>query len=140
MKSQSSIAGWIFGKLTKQRKRMKTTEFNIAKWNVRSMLQAGEMEEIADELKKYNIQIRALQEVRWPHDGWIKEKNYTLLYSVLKTSKGQHGTGFLITGNATQCILGFEPIIERMCKLRIKGRFCNMTIISVYAPAEDENK
>jgi len=56
MKSQSSIAGWIFGKLTMQRKRMKTMEFNIATRKVRSMLQAGKMEEIADELKQYNIQ------------------------------------------------------------------------------------
>ena len=62
------------------------------------------------------------------------------LYSGLKTSKGQHGTGFLITGCATQRILGFEPINERMCKLRIKGKFYNMIIISVYAPTEDENK
>ena len=38
-----------------QRKRVKNTEFNIATWNVRSMLQAGKMEETADELKKYNI-------------------------------------------------------------------------------------
>jgi hypothetical protein len=30
---------------------MKTIEFNIATWNVQSMLQAGKMEEIADELK-----------------------------------------------------------------------------------------
>jgi len=82
---------------------MKTTEFNIATWNVRSVLQAEKMEEIADELKKYNIKITALQEVRWSQDGWIKKKNYTLLYSGLKTSKGQHGTGFLITGCATQC-------------------------------------
>jgi exonuclease III len=27
-----------------------------------------------------------------------------------------------------------------MCKLRIKGKFYNITIISVYAPTEDENK
>ena len=118
-----------------QRKRMKNKKFNIATWNVRSMLQAGKMEEIANELKKYNIQITALQEVRW-----IKTKNYTLLCSGLKTSKGQHGTGFLITGCATQWILGFQPITERMCKLRIKGKFYNMTIISVYIPTEDENK
>ena len=107
MKSQSSIAGWIFGKRNMQSKRMKTTEFNIATWNVQSMLPAGEMEETADELKKCNIQITALQEVRLPQDGWIKKKNYTLLYSGLKTSKGKHGTGFLITGCATQMYIRF---------------------------------
>jgi len=85
------------------------------------MPQAAKMEEIADELKKYNIQITALQEVRWPQDEWIKKENYTLLYSGLKTSKGQDGTGVLITGRETQCTLGFEPI-ERMCKLRIKHK------------------
>jgi hypothetical protein len=50
-------------------------EFNTATWNVRSMLQAGKMEDIADELKRNIIQITALQEVRWLHDGWIKNKN-----------------------------------------------------------------
>ena len=132
MKFQSSITGWIFGKPTRQHKRMKTTEFNIATWNVRSVLLAGKMEEIADELKKYYIQIRALQEVRWPHDGWIEKKNYTLLYSGLKASKGWHGTGFLITGWVLQCIIGFEPINERMCKMRIKGKFCNQSIYFVF--------
>jgi hypothetical protein len=32
-----------------------------------------------NELKEYNIQITPLQEVRWPQEGWIKKKNYTLL-------------------------------------------------------------
>ena len=36
------------------------------------MLQAGKMEEIADELK-YNIQITAFQEVRWVQDGLKRE-------------------------------------------------------------------
>ena len=52
------------------------------------MLQAGKMEEIADELEKYNIQITALQEVRWSQDGCVKKKNCTPLQSGLKTSKG----------------------------------------------------
>ena len=34
----------------------------------------------------------------------------------------------------------FEPINERICNMRIKGKFYNMTIVSVYAPTEDENK
>jgi exonuclease III len=48
--------------------------------------------------------------------------------------------GFIITCCATQCALGFEPINERMCKLRTRGKFYNMTVISAYAPTEDENK
>jgi exonuclease III len=91
-------------------------------------------------VEEYNIQITALQEMRQSHDGWIEKKNYTLLHNELKTSKRQHGTGFLITRCATQRILDIEPINERMCKLRIKGKFYNMTIISVYAPTEHENK
>ena len=91
-------------------------EFNNATWNVRFMLQAGKMEKIADELNRYNIQITALQEMRWPHDGWIRNKNYTLLYSGLKALKGQHGTGHLITGCVTQCILGLNPLMKEYAK------------------------
>jgi hypothetical protein len=40
------------------------TDINVAAWNVQSMLQAGKLHEIADELIKYNTQITALQEVR----------------------------------------------------------------------------
>jgi len=29
-------------------------------------------------------------------------------------------------------ILGFEPISDRMCKLRVKGKFYNMTVINMY--------
>ena len=42
---------------------MKTKEFNIATWTVQCVLKAGKMEKIADELKKCNIQMTALQEV-----------------------------------------------------------------------------
>ena len=33
-------------------------------------------------------------------------------------------------------ILGFEPISDRICKLRVKGKFYNMTLINIYAPTE----
>lgn len=113
-------------------------DLRMATWNIRTMLQAGKLEEIADELKKNNMQITALQEIRWPNSGYITKKDYTFMYSGLKDMKGQRGTGFLVRGEARKCIMGFEPINERMCKLRIKGKFCNITIVSVYAPTEDK--
>ena len=34
-------------------------------------------------------------------------------------------------------ILGFEPISDRICKLRIKEKFYNVTLINIYDKEED---
>ena len=34
-------------------------------------------------------------------------------------------------------VIGWQPINERMCKLRIKGRFFNYSIINVHCPHEE---
>jgi hypothetical protein len=35
---------------------------------------------------------------------------------------------------------GFAPYNERLCRLRIRGKFHNITIISAYAPTEDKDE
>jgi exonuclease III len=85
------------------------------------------------------MRITALQEVRWTESGWIRKKNCSFTYSGHKTLKGRSGTGFMITGSAVQSIFRFDPISDRMCKLRIKGKFNNMTLLSVYVPTEGSN-
>jgi hypothetical protein len=35
-------------------------------------------------------------------------------------------------------IIGFEPCNERLSKLRIRGRYYNISIINAYAPTEDK--
>ena len=37
-------------------------------------------------------------------------------------------------------ILGFKPVSDRICKLRVKGKFYNMTLINIYAPTEDKEE
>ena len=37
-------------------------------------------------------------------------------------------------------ILGFEPISDRIRKLRVKGKFYNIILINVYAPNEDKEE
>ena len=53
----------------------------VGSWNVRKLLQAGKMAEIADELLKYDLDITALQEIRRKGYGRIKKTRYILLYS-----------------------------------------------------------
>jgi exonuclease III len=36
--------------------------------------------------------------------------------------------------------MGFSPETDRICSLRIRGRFFNTTIICVHAPTEEKNE
>jgi hypothetical protein len=50
-------------------KRIKRELFGIGTWNVNTMLKAGKMQEIADQILGSQIQIVALQEIRWRGHG-----------------------------------------------------------------------
>ena len=117
---------------------MKKELLDIGTWNVNTMLKAGKMQEIADQIVDSQLQITALQEIRWRGYGLLKKDKYSIYYSCNPNTTGQAGTGFLIQKSAINKILGFEPISDRICKLRVKGKFCNITLINIYAPMEDK--
>jgi len=103
------------------------------------MLQAGKMVDIADELLEFDLDITALQELRWKGYGRIRKPRYTLLYSGAE-KQGEQGIGFIIKGSMENSIICFEPINSRMCKVRINGKFYNTTIVNIYAPTESVNE
>ena len=107
-------------------------------WNVMTMLKIGKINEIADEMLKTQLQIIALQELRWKGAGQINKPTYTLYYSCDPEKTGHLGTGFMIRKEIKKNILSFEPYNERICKLRIKGKFNNLSTISVHAPTEEK--
>jgi exonuclease III len=98
------------------------------------MLKVGRMNEIADEMLKTQLQVIALQELRWKGTGQINKPTYTLYYSCNPEKTGHLGTRFMIRSEIKKSILSFEPYNERICKLRIKGKYNNLSIISVHAP------
>jgi len=51
--------------------------------------------------------------------------------------QGKWGVGFIVSKKATRSVLGFSPISERICTLRIKGKFHNIIFVNVYTPTED---
>jgi exonuclease III len=82
----------------------------------------------------------ALQEIRWQGQGQIDKQKYSLLYSGPKRRTGLYGTGFIVQKRIQKSILEFEAVSERICKLCIRGKFRNISIISVHAPTEDRQK
>jgi len=103
-----------------------------------TMLKAGKMNKIADEMLKTQLQITALQELRWKGIRQINKTKYTLYYNCNPEKTGQLRTGFMVWNEIEMNILSFEPYNERLCKLWIKGKFNNLPIISVHAPTEEK--
>jgi len=110
----------------------------IGTWNVKTPIKPGKMQELAEELAKTQFEIVAIQETRWSGNGLIKKKDFSLYYSGTKDQKRQAGTGFILLKGKINNVTGFEAIIERLCKIRIKSKYSNITMINMYAPTEDK--
>ncbi|XP_039297864.1 uncharacterized protein LOC120354582, partial [Nilaparvata lugens] len=107
----------------------------IASWNVTSLNRAGSTMRLRQELEKYRIGIVALQEIRWKGNGIMDLGNHTIFYS--GHDHNTFGTGFLVHKNFKDKVIGFKAINERICLLRIKEKFFNISLICVHAPTNE---
>jgi hypothetical protein len=81
-----------------------------------------------------------LQEIRWRGQGEINKKNFTVIYSGPENQTGQYGTGFIISRKIKESILKCEAVNGRLCGIRIRGKFRNLTIILAHALTEDKGE
>jgi hypothetical protein len=56
------------------------------------------------------------------------------------TTKHEFGTAFLVDSKYNHLVINFTPINERLCTLRIKGRFFNYSLINIHAPTNDSER
>ncbi|PSN46600.1 Craniofacial development protein 2 [Blattella germanica] len=90
-------------------------------------------------LSNYEIKIAAIQEIRWK-EGGISEMGEYVLCNSGSSKRNQFGVGFLIHKSLKSSILQFDPINERLCSLRMKGKFYNTSIICAHAPTEEKEE
>lgn len=117
--------------------RKRKNDIYFATWNVRTLNKPGALHGLKQEMEKYRIGVAAVQEVRWKGNGIIRSGNYTIMYSGGDNGR-LGGTGFLVDNKYKAAVINFNPVNERMCTLRMKAHFFNITLVCVYAPTEDE--
>jgi len=94
------------------------------------------MDIIAEEAERYKMEVAALQEIRWKGRNSIRKLKYTLHCSGNDVRQGNRRVGFIVSKKVSRSALGFLLICDRICTLRIKGKFY-IIFVNVYAPTED---
>ena len=102
---------------------------------------------LARELQRQGVEIAAIQEVRWPNSG---EREFRAVDPIAHTSFKYHiyysggkaaerGVGFVVLGNQKTRVIRWRPVDDRICVLRIKGKFFSYSLINTYAPTNDKS-
>ncbi|CAG4964057.1 unnamed protein product [Colias eurytheme] len=63
-----------------------------------------------------------------------------LFYSGSNAGRHTYGTGFLVPTNLLENVIRFEAISDRLCMIRVRGKFFNISIVNAYAPTEDADE
>ena len=80
----------------------------------------------------------ALQEVRWLGTGTLGKMNCAIVYSC-NPMRHVLGVSFYVNSRLLPHILRFEPVNDRLCWIRVCGKFRNYSIINAHAPTEDKD-
>jgi exonuclease III len=116
-------------------------DLRLATWNVRSLYRTGGLRITINELRKYKIAIAAIQETRW--NKFTPQAFTSNGYNIYTSSLANNhvfGTAFLVDSKFNHLVINFTPINERLCVIRIKGRFFNYSLINIHAPTNDSEE
>ncbi|XP_071142032.1 craniofacial development protein 2-like [Mytilus edulis] len=110
----------------------------LGSWNVRTMYATGKTAEVEREMDRYNIEILALNEVRWLDSGKLTLQNgKVLLYSGRNDGLHQAGVGMMLSNRAKKALIEWKPITERLMYARFHTTTIKISVITVYAPTND---
>ncbi|GFW25792.1 craniofacial development protein 2 [Trichonephila clavipes] len=114
-------------------------DLSIETWNIRTLYKGGALRNLIDVFVDYHIDVLAIQEIRWLGTGILDKKDCTLYYSCQE--KAHHfGVGFIMNKRLKNTVIDYQAISMRLCKIRLRGRHYNTTLICAHAPTDDKDE
>jgi exonuclease III len=107
-------------------------ELRTGTWNMLTLYKGGTLKQLEKVLQDYKVDIIALQEIRWTGQGVLEERNCSVYYCCQK-SKHEFGCGCMVNSKIKHSVIDFKPINHRLCTLRVRGRFNNLSLICAHA-------
>jgi hypothetical protein len=112
-------------------------DMKFGTWTTRSLYRIGSLKTVAREFGKCKLDLVGVQWVRWEKGGTVRAEDYTFFYG---QGNGDHqlGTGFLVHKRNLSSVRRVEFINDSMSYIILRGRWCNVFVLNVYAPCEDK--
>lgn len=101
------------------------------------MYQAGKIYNAIQEMKRLNIDIMGVGEMRWPGSGHHTIDEHRVYFSGSEDGQHQNGVGLIIHSKLHSSVNNFVPISERILLLQLNSKPVQVNIIQVYAPTAD---
>ena len=104
-------------KCTRARRKLLSPKSRLrhGRWNVRTMYEQGRCAQVVKEMKRYNLSILGIREMRWNTFGSLQTATgETILYSGNPNEDDQHvkGVGLILSRAAADSLLAWEPVFE----------------------------
>ena len=74
-----------------------------------------------------------ISKMRWTGMGHFMSDDYEVYYCGQETLR-RNGVAFICTDEIRRCVMGFNPVSDRIATIRLQCKPVNMTVLQVYAP------
>lgn len=116
----------------------KPKEFKIGTWNVRTLHQAGKLDNLMKEMKRLQTDVMGVGEVRWPGAGEFKRDDGVLVYS--GGQRAERGVGIAMNTRTSRSLRGYWAVSDRIIVVELESKPFNVKLIQIYAPKADSDE
>jgi exonuclease III len=110
----------------------KENKLVIGTWNVRTMLQAGKLENLKREMVRKKLDVVGLCEVRYEGCGELISGEVKMIFS--GKVKGQNGVAIVLGKRVKNCVKSIELVSDRLMMVRLRAEPKDVVFIQVYMP------
>ena len=86
-----------------------------------TLLQAGKLENLKEKMRRSEMDVIGISEVRWEKSGELMSDEFITFYSD-GDAKGNHGFGVVLGPRARDKVISVLSVDNRMMMVRYKGR------------------